>query len=81
MDILDELTDRFMDELDAALCSDIKYTKANAELHDFIDRELPPDKASKLNELMGKLISALFNATCKSGIKLGARIAAGLLNE
>lgn len=81
MDVLDELTERFMDELDAALCSDIKYTKANSELHDFIDRELAPDKTSELNELVGKLTSALFNVTYKSGMKLGARITAGLLKE
>lgn len=81
MDILDELTDCFMDELDAALCSDIKYIMANAKLHDFIDGELPPDKISELNELIGNLTSALFNTACKAGMKLGAKITAGLLNE
>ena len=81
MDVLDELTDRFMDELDTALCSDIRYTKTDAELHDFIDGELSPDKASELNEIVGKLTSALFNAACKTGMKLGARITAGLLKE
>ena len=81
MDVLDELTECFMDELDAALCSDRQYTSMNADFHDFVERVLPLEKASELNEIVGKLTSAVFHSACKAGMKLGARITAGLLKE
>ncbi|MDE5770563.1 MAG: hypothetical protein K2I06_02880 [Ruminococcus sp.] len=68
MDILNELIDRFMTELDNELC-------------DFSEKELPPEKASELHEIVGKLTSAVFQSACKAGIKLRARIEAGLIKE
>ena len=80
MDILDDLTNKFMDEMDALLTADTKYQQASAEINAFCEQHLTADKVEELNDLVGKLSSAIFRAASRSGMKLGAKITAGLLN-
>ena len=80
MDILDELAERFAITLDSALCDDSEYLKATALLHEFSE-SLPDEKAAEIDDISGRLTSAAFNAGVRSGLKLGARIAVGLLGS
>ena len=80
MDILDDLTNKFMDEMDSMLADNPKYKQASAEINAFCEKYLTTDKVEELNDLVGKLSSAIFRAASKSGMKLGAKITAGLLN-
>ena len=80
MDILDDLTNKFMDEMDALLAANPQYREASAEINTFCEKYLTTDKAEELNDLVGKLSSAIFRAASRSGMKLGAKITAGLLN-
>ena len=79
MDILDDLTNKFMDEMDALLTADSKYQQASAEINAFCEKYLTTDKAEEINDLVGKLSSAVFRTASRSGMQLGARITAGLL--
>lgn len=81
MSILDDLMDKFTEELDAMLVYDARYSQASAKLNEFCETRLTPDQADELNDLVGKLTSAIFHAASKSGMKLGAKIAAELLND
>ena len=81
MSILDDLTDKFTEELDAELVCDPKYRQANEQLHEFCEVCLTPEQADQLNELISKLSSAIFHAASRSGMQIGAKIAAGLLND
>ena len=80
MDILDDLTNKFMDEMDALLAADPQYREASAKINAFCEKYLTTDKAEEMNDLVGKLSSAVFRTASRSGMKLGAKITAGLLN-
>ena len=80
MDILDDLTNKFMDEMDSMLADNPKYKQASAEINAFCEQHLTTDKAEEMNDLVGKLSSAVFRTASRSGMKLGAKITAGLLN-
>ena len=79
MDILDELAEKFAITLDSKLCSDSDYLKAIALLHEFAEG-LSPEQSAELDDIAGRLTSASFNAGVRSGLKLGAKIAVGLLD-
>ncbi len=79
MSILDDLTEKFIVEMDAMLTQDARYRIASAQLNEFCETRLTPEQADELNDLVGKLSSAIFHAAARSGMKLGASITAGLL--
>jgi hypothetical protein len=80
MDILDELVEKFAITLDSKLCCDSNYLKAIALLHEFAEG-LSPEQSAELDDIAGRLTSAAFNAGVCSGLKLGAKIAVGLLDS
>lgn len=80
MDILNELAERFAITLDSELCNDSNYLKAMAQLHE-LSEILSVEKATELDDIAAALTSAAFNAGVRSGLKLGARIAVGLIGS
>lgn len=78
MDILDELAEKFALTLDTQLCNNSNYLKATAMLHE-ISRELTVKNATELENFSADLTAAAFNAGIRSGLRLGARIAVGLI--
>ena len=80
MDILDELAERFTITLDSELCNDSNYLKAMAQLHE-LSEGLSAEKSADLDDIAAALTSASFNAGVRSGLKLGARIAVGLIGS
>ncbi len=80
MDILNELADRFAITLDSELCNDSNYLKAMAHLHE-LSEGLPIEVAKELDDIAAGLTAAAFNAGIRSGLRLGARIAVGLIGS
>ena len=80
MDILNELAERFAITLDSELCNDSNYLKAMAQLHE-LSEGLPAEKATELDDIATALTSAAFNAGIRSGLRLGAKIAVGLIGS
>ena len=80
MNILNELAEKFAITLDTELCNDSNYLKALAQLHE-LSEGLPAEKATELDDIAATLTSAAFNAGVRSGLKLGARIAVGLIGS
>ena len=80
MDILDELAGKFALTLDSQLCNNSDYLKATALLHE-ISRELHVKKATELENISADLTAAAFNEGIRSGLRLGARIAVGLVGN
>lgn len=80
MDILNELAERFAITLDSELCNDSNYLKEMAQLHE-LSEGLAADKATELDDIAAGLTAAAFNAGIRSGLKLGARIAVGLIGS
>ena len=80
MDILDELADKFAITLDSQLCNNSDYLKATAMLNELV-REFPIKKATEIEDIAADLTAAAFNTGIRSGLKLGARIAVGLISS
>jgi len=80
MDILDELADKFALTLDSQLCNNSDYLKAMALLNELV-REFPIKKATEIEDIAADLTAAAFSAGIRSGLKLGARIAIGLISS
>ena len=80
MDILNELAERFAITLDTELCNDSNYLKAMAQLHE-LSKRLSVEKATELDDIAAALTSAAFNAGIRSGLRLGAKIAVGLIGS
>ena len=80
MDILDELADKFALTLDSQLCNNSDYLKATAMLNELV-REFPIKKATEIEDIAADLTAAAFSAGIRSGLKLGARIAVGLIDS
>ena len=80
MDILDELADKFAITLDSQLCNNSDYLKATAMLNELV-REFPIKKATEIEDIAADLTAAAFNTGIRSGLKLGARIAIGLIGS
>lgn len=81
MEMAEILIDKFGDEIDGEIRNDPKYINANEEFHKFVNEEIPEEKAEQLKELVGRLTSAVSNAYAQAGIRLGAKMAAALLDE
>ena len=80
MDILDELADKFALTLDSQLCNNSDYLKATAMLNELV-REFTIKKATEIEDIAADLTAAAFNTGIRSGLKLGARIAIGLIGS
>ncbi|PWJ12254.1 hypothetical protein [Ruminococcus flavefaciens] len=80
MDILDELAEKFALTLDSQLCNNSDYLKATAMLNELV-REFPIKKATEIEDIAADLTAAAFNTGIRSGLKLGARIAIGLIGS
>lgn len=80
MDILNELAERFAITLETQLCNDSNYLKAMAQLHE-LSEGLSAETAAELDDIAAALTSAAFSAGVRSGLKLGARIAVGLIGS
>ena len=81
MDILDEIIDRFTLTIDKALMSDLKHNQATEQLNQFCMEQLSEKQSEELNEIVGKLSSAIFLSSAKAGMKIGAQITVGLINK
>ena len=80
MDILNELAEKFAITLDTELCNDSNYLKSTTLLHEFSEG-LTAEQSAELDDIAAGLTSAAFNAGVRSGLKLGARIAVGLIGS
>ena len=80
MDILRELIEKFAITLDSELCDDSSYLKAMAQLHE-ISEGLSAEKAAELDDVAASLTAAAFNVGVRSGLRLGARTAVGLISS
>lgn len=80
MDILNELAERFAITLDSELCNDSSYLKAMAQLHE-LSEGLSAETAAELDDIAASLTATGFNAGVRSGLKLGAKIAVGLIGS
>ncbi len=78
MDILNELAEKFAITLDSELCNDSNYLKAMAQLHE-LSEGMTAEKATELDDITASLTAAAFNAGIRSGLRLEARIAVGLI--
>ena len=78
MDILNELAEKFAITLDSELCNDSNYLKAMAQLHE-LSEGMTAEKATELDDITASLTAAAFNVGIRSGLRLGARIAVGLI--
>ena len=81
MDILNEIIDRFTLTIDKSLMSNITHNQATERLNKFCVEQLSEKQSDELNEIVGRLSSAIFMSAAKAGMKIGAQITAGLLNE
>ncbi len=77
MNILSELAEH----LDPHISSREQYGRILAELNAFCEQELNQEQADRLNDIAGDLIHAVATVNSREGMKLGARIVAGLLAE
>lgn len=80
MDILGELAEKFAITLDSELCDDSSYLKAIAQLHE-LSEGLSAEKAAELDDIAANLTAAAFNVGVRSGLRLRARIAVGLIGS
>lgn len=80
MDILDELAEKFAITLDFQLCNNSDYLKSTALLHEFSE-ELTAEQSAELDDIAASLTAAAFNSGVRSGLKLGAQIAVGLIGN
>ena len=80
MDILDKLVEKFAITLDSELCNNSEYLKVMALLNELV-REFPIKKATEIEDIAADLTAAAFNTGIRSGLKLGARIAIGLIGS
>lgn len=80
MDILDEFAEKFAITLDSQFCNNSGYLKATALLHE-LSEGLPAEKATELDDIAASLTAAAFTSGVRSGLRLGARIAVGLIGS
>lgn len=79
MDILDDLIEKFAISLDSTLMSNPEYNKISLQLKELFENKLSAEQASELDLIIGMLSSAIFYSATKAGMRLGAKITAGLL--
>ena len=80
MSVLDELADKFTEALNAETLSNSRHHEVTDEFNEFCSKLLP-EQSSELDELTGKMLSVDCNLAFRAGMKVGARIVAGLLTD
>lgn len=81
MKMIDLITDKFVVEIDREMSADENYKNITMTLNEFFEREFSKEKANQVEEMIGRLISAVENASAAAGIKIGAKLTAALLSE
>lgn len=81
MKMIDLITDKFVVEIDREMSADENYKNITMTLNEFLDGEFSKEKANQVEEMIGRLISAVENASAAAGIKIGAKLTAALLSE
>lgn len=81
MKMIDLITDKFVVEIDREMSADENYKNITMTLNEFLEREFSTEKANQAEEMIGRLISAVENASAAAGIKIGAKLTAALLSE
>ncbi len=81
MKMIDLITDKFVVEIDKENSLNEDYKRARADLNEFFGNEFSGEKANQADELIGRLICAVENASAAAGIKIGAKLTAALLSE
>ena len=79
--MIDLITDKFVVEIDREMSADENYKNITMTLNEFLEREFSKEKATQVEEMIGRLISAVENASAAAGIKIGAKLTAALLSE
>lgn len=79
--MIDLITDKFLVEIDREMAADENYKNITMTLNEFLEGEFSKEKANQVEEMIGRLISAVENASAAAGIKLGAKLTAALLSE
>ena len=81
MKMIDLITDKFVVEIDREMSADENYKNITMTLNEFLESEFSKEKANQVEEMIGRLISAVENASAAAGIKIGAKLTAALLSE
>lgn len=81
MKMIDLITDKFVVEIDKEMSADENYKNITMTLNEFLEKEFSKEKANQVEEMIGRLISAVENASAAAGIKIGAKLMAALLSE
>ena len=79
MNILDEIAERFAVTLDSSLRDNADYARTYAMIHEFSELKLSATDAEELEDLVGRLASAVFTSSTTASMQLGAQIAVALL--
>ena len=80
MNILDELGNKFTEVLNEETLSSSRHHEVTEEFNEFC-KQLSPEQASEADEITGRMLSVDCNLAFKAGMKVGARIVAGLLDD
>lgn len=80
MDIVSEIREKFRDDISCQLTSDEEYRRAEKELHDYIQSVVPVDYQDNIERLIASFTAAVERKSSEAGIKIGAKIIAGLLD-
>ena len=81
MKMIDLITDKFVVEIDREMSADENCKNITMTLNEFLEKEFSKEKANQVEEMIGRLISAVENASAAAGIKIGAKLTAALLSE
>ncbi len=79
--MIDLITDKFLVEIDREMSADENYKNITMTLNEFLEREFSKEKADQIEEMIGRLISAVESASAAAGIKIGAKLTSALLSE
>lgn len=81
MDVLEEIIDRYTLTIDKKLMSNLKHNQATEMLNKFCSEQFSEKQADELNEIIGKLSSAIYMSSAEAGMKIGAKITVGLIAD
>ena len=79
MDMLKGIIEQLRLDFDRNLLDNEHYANAEDTLHEFIENELSPEIAHKIEPLINDVTNAMFHAAIEDGIKYGAKLTAELL--
>lgn len=79
MDIMKGLQEYMREEFDRQMSVNEEYTKAEEELHRYIESELPHDKLEEMETLLITMTNAMFHTAVEIGMRYGAKLTVELL--